>query len=577
MNILGISFLSHDSSAAIIVDGKVVAMVEEERCSRVKHDNGFPYKAISFVLNEAGLTSKDIDIVTVPYKFFLGLGRRIAYGLKKFTRAGSFLPRNIGWELINYLSFKKGLRGQFDLHGIPLSPNCQLQMYEHHLSHVASAHLASPFEDSLIISWDGRGEWPCIVYALGKGQQVNIIHRHYFPNSIGQVYQALSQYIGFSDLGDEYKVMGLAAYGAPTYIDTFRDFIQVNGWRIRINQHYMNYHIYNRFMADRYSVHLQDYLGPPRSEDEPILQRHKDIACSIQTRVNEVGVEVARALRKEFKFNKLCLTGGVAQNIIMNQQIYQKADFDEVFVQPASHDAGLSIGSALLASVNSGDMKDRFVMKSTAWGPSFSSIEVEAELKNYNLSYVKPEDICLTTSRMLADGKVVGWFSGKTEFGPRALGYRSILADARLPEMKDIVNSKIKFRESFRPFAPSVLAESFYDYFDLAPINPFMTFYASVKPKKLGTIPAVIHVDDSARPQAVFRNENPKYWQLIKNFEKQTGIPIILNTSFNVKGEPIVNSPSDALRCFFSTGLDYLIIEDFVVVKRDTAEIKQYL
>lgn len=569
MIILGITYLSHDSSAALIVDGKVIAIAEEERFSRKKHDNGFPAQAIQFVLKQANITADQIDIVALPYQFFNSMGKRIAYGLRNLTKAKSFLIKNLGHEVFTYLSFEDKILGEFKFNDVELRSDCKIQMYEHHLCHASSTYLSSAYDQSLIISWDGRGEWPCILYALAEGDRIQVIDRCYFPHSIGQVYQAATQYLGFSDIGDEYKVMGLAPYGSPKYLETFKKILQVDGWNIQVDQSYSNYHIYNRFMADRYSMQLEKELGPARHPSEGMDQRHQDIAASIQERVNQIGIQVANALKKAHPHIKnLCITGGVAQNIIMNQRIYEHAEFDQVFVGPSSYDGGLSLGAALLAAHDAGAMKDRFVMEHGSWGKGYSTQEICNEVENCGLIHAKPQDVIKTAATLLSQGCVLGWFQGRAEFGPRALGHRSILADPRKAEMKETVNRKIKFREEFRPFAPSVLEEKFTEYFDGCPVNPFMTFSARVR-SSASPIPGVTHVDNSARPQAVRKSTQPQYWSLIKAFEEITSVPVLLNTSFNVKGEPIVNSPTDAIRCFFSTGIDYLILENVIVSKKN--------
>lgn len=578
MNILGISYLSHDSSAVLISDGVVIAMIEEERISRIKHDNSFPTQAIKYVLREGGIRESEIDIIAIPYKWHTALGRRAVYGIRNIHKTRSFFLRNVMPQILGLsTNIEEKIRGLIGRNIGKLSETCKVVFYEHHVSHAASTYLASPFDRSLIISWDGRGEWPCILAALGRGNKIEIIHREYFPNSIGQAYQAVSQYLGFSDMGDEYKVMGLSAYGEPNYMRTLRKFIEIKKGRISINQDYMAYYIYNREMADRFSLNMTRQLGASRHEQEPIEQRHMDIARSLQERVNEVGVEFARFLRARHGDVNLCLAGGVAQNIILNHKIYDEAGFDNVFVQPASHDAGLALGAALLACGDHRDTRQRFIMRETGWGPSFSSHAIRDELKNYGLSFVQVADVERVAARMIANGHVIGWFSGRSEFGPRALGHRSILADPRKPEMKDIVNRKIKFREEFRPFAPSVLAEHFSEYFSGAPVNQYMTFYSSLRNGRGEIIPAVTHVDGSARPQAVFQDCNPAYWRLIDAFRAETGVPVVLNTSFNVKGEPIANSPGDAIRCFFSTGIDFLVLEDCIVFKRNKNQIKEFL
>lgn len=578
MNILGLSYLSHDTAAALIQDGCVVAIAEEERFTRKKHENAFPAQSIRFVLEEGKIRSDQVDILALPYMFFKNILLRSWYGIRNFRKCKTFLLKNVVSELLWAPIFKKKLLEEFAHSGLSLSDHCKIQLYEHHVSHAASIYFSSPFDSSLIISWDGRGEWPSGLYAIGEGETIRVIDECHFPNSIGQLYQAVTQYLGFSALGDEYKVMGLAPYGKPQYLDVFRDVLRVDGWRIKVNQNYMNYHIYSPLMADRVSTNFANTLGPNRKNGEPIDQRHMDIAASLQARVNEIGVKVATALRESFdEKENLCITGGVGQNIVMNQHIYQHSGFKNVFVGPASYDGGLSLGCALLAAYKTNDMAQRFTIQHASWGKYYSPEEIETELRNYDLPYHHIDNVEEVTARLISKGFVIGWLHGKAEFGPRALGNRSILADPRRPEMRDIVNQKIKFREEFRPFAPVVLEERFSDFFEAAPPSPYMSFSALVKEDKRSVIPAVTHVNGTARPQVISKEDNLRYWSVVHEFEKMTGCPVLLNTSFNVKGEPIVNSPSDAIRCFYSTGLDFLILEDYVVYKNNGEMLAKYI
>jgi len=571
MNILGLSWLSHDASAALVVGGRPIAMAEEERFSRRKHDASFPRHAIAFALAQGGLVSADVDIVTVPYAPFLALTSRLEYALANFGRDPAFLLRSLRSEWAHWRGLKAAVRVQFEHAGFPLSPKCRVFGLEHHLCHAASAYLASPFERAAILSWDGRGEWPSLLRATGEGGRIEIIDRSFPPHSLGQFYESFTRHLGFGDFGDEYKVMGLAPYGSPDFAEAFRTLVRVVDGHPRIDPARWRYRAHRRNAGDGYRIAMEAVIGGPRRADEPLADRHRAIAASLQSRMNEVGVEIASALRRRTGMNDLCLTGGVAQNIVMNRHIFREAGFERVFVQPASHDGGLSLGGALLAASRAGELKDRFVMRSAAWGPSFDPSAIERELEACGLTYRKTGDPAGEAAALLASGRVIGWFQGRAEFGPRALGQRSILADPRHAGTRDLVNAKIKFREEFRPFAPAVLASRFDDYFAGAPANPFMTFAADARREKAGAMPAVVHVDGTARPQSVDPSHQPLFARLIGDFGDRTGVPVVLNTSFNVKGEPIVNSPTDAIRCFYSTGLDALILEDCLLVKNDDA------
>jgi carbamoyltransferase len=569
MNILGLSWLSHDASAALLRDGRPVAMAEEERFSRLKHDAAFPRRAIAFALATGGLASRDVDIVTIPHAPFLAMAPRLGYAADNIARDPLFALRTLRTEFGHWRGLDAAVRGQFARADLPLSPGCRIVRLEHHLCHAASAYLASPFDRAAILSWDGRGEWPSLMRATGHDGRIDVIDRSFPPHSLGQLYESFTRFLGFGDFGDEYKVMGLAPYGRPDFADDFRGLLGVVDGHPRIDPARWRYHAHQRASGDGYRILMADAIGGPRRSGEPLTDRHRAVAASLQQRMNEVGVEIATALRRATGATDLCLAGGVAQNIVMNREIFRAAGFERVFVQPASHDGGLSLGGALAAASAAGDMRERFVMTSTAWGAAFEPRVVEGELRACGLAYRKIDDPADAAASLLAAGRVVGWFQGRAEFGPRALGQRSILADPRRAETKDVVNAKIKFREEFRPFAPAVLAARFADYFEGAPANAFMTFAAGVRAERAADIPAVVHVDGTARPQAVEPATQPLFARLLSAFGRRTGLPVLLNTSFNVKGEPIVNAPTDAIRCFFSTGLDALILGDYVLTKPD--------
>lgn len=567
MNVLGISWFTHDTSATFIVDGKVVAMAEEERFSRRKHDTAFPSRAIAFALARAGLKASDIDVVGLPYRPFLGLAPRIAYAAANIGRDPLFLPRSLRGEIRKWRGLEADVRARFRLADMPLSEKCRIVGLEHHLCHAASTFLASPFDKAAILTWDGRGEWPSLMRAVGDRGRISVIDREFPPHSLGQLYESFTRHLGFGDFGDEYKVMGLAPYGRPDFIDEFRSLVAFRNGRIAIDPARWRYFAHQRMDGDGYRISLGDAVGPPRHPGAAIEPRHRAIAASLQERMNEIGVEIALHLRNRTGARHLCLAGGVAQNIVMNRRIFREAGFDDVFVQPAAHDGGLSLGAALHLATEAGDMRERFVMRSTAYGASYASEAVENEVKACGLRYLRLADPATTAAEILSRNGVLGWFQGRAEFGPRALGRRSILADPRQAANRDLVNAKIKFREEFRPFAPAVLGARYADYFENAPANPFMTFAADAKAEAAQRIPAVVHVDGTARPQTVDASVHPEFAALIAAFAERTGVPVVLNTSFNVKGEPIVNSPTDAIRCFYSTGLDALIMEDCLLVK----------
>ncbi len=563
MNILGITLFTHDSSATLIKGEKIVGCCEEERFTREKHTSNFPAESIKHLLSEGKIESNKINQVVVPYLPMKSYLSRILFCLVNNKSINATIKAIYG-DLILFFRIKKRIKSLFERHNLKLSSDCQITCFEHHLAHAASAYYVSNFKDAVIITWDGRGEWPCLTVSKTKNNKIIKVLEQSAPNSLGLFYESVTKYLGFKDFGDEYKVMGLSAYGKPKYYNEIKKIINLNekGF-FKIDAKKWKYNIYKRNIGDGYRLKLKN-IGK-RKKNEKINNKHFNLASSVQKVFNEIGSNFVKNIHKKYDCENLCLAGGVAQNIVMNQNIYLKSGFKNIFVQPASHDAGLSLGGALLAANKIG-LKLKNNEFDAFLGKKFNNIEIKSILDTYQIPYEQSKNIFDTTAKIISEGNVVGWFQGKTEFGPRALGSRSILADPRNKNMKKIVNKKIKFRESFRPFAPSVLAEFFKDYFEKAPENEFMCFSANVKMDARKIIPSVTHVDGSARPQVVKKN-NLLFWKLIKSFHKITNVPVLLNTSFNVKGEPIVNSPTDALRCFYSSGLDYLVLGNFLIRK----------
>jgi carbamoyltransferase len=476
------------------------------------------------------------------------------------------------------------LSASFDL--APEAIRAQIHRIEHHTAHLASAFFVSPFEQAAVLSADGLGDFASSMCAIGEGNRMKSLGEVRFPHSLGMYYTALTQYLGFWKFGDEYKVMGLAAYGQPEFLHEFRRIVQTDGpLSFRLGLEYFTHQNQGADMTWReagrtpvlgriFSSHLEKRLGPARSEDEPLTERHYNIAASMQAALEEVLSAYWTALAEKTKQRSLCLAGGVAFNCVANGRIFDRSPFERVYVQPAAGDAGLSVGAAFAVAHAILGRPRSFVMDHAAWGPSFSAEELRSIVRNlpasssdFQIDEMAEDALAEATARHIAEGKVVGWFQGRVEWGPRALGQRSILADPRRPEMKDVLNRRIKHRESFRPFAPSILEEAVGEYFENSHPSPFMTFAYSVRPEKRAVIPAPTHVDGTARLQSVSRETNSRYWKLIRAFSNLTGVPVVVNTSFN-DNEPIVCRPEEALDCFRRTQMDVLVMGNFVLEKR---------
>ena len=595
MRILGISAFYHDSAAAIVEDGRVICAAQEERFTRKKHDAGFPHNAVEFCLDFVGVHSPGIDYVAFYDKPFLKFERMIKTFLA-FAPAGfeSFriaIPLWIREKLFQKRSLKNALQrrlGDFDF-------STRLLFAEHHFSHAASAFYPSPFEEAAVLTIDGVGEWATTSAAMGSGNQLAITKEIRFPHSIGLLYSAFTAYLGFKVNSGEYKVMGLAPYGNPTYAGTILDNVidLKSDGSFRLNLEYFNYCTGLTMTNDRFSAL---FGGPPRQPHEPLERRHMDLAASMQAVLDETVLRLTRSLARETGCPNLCLAGGVALNCVANGKVLRDGVFRRLWIQPAAGDAGGALGAALAAyfgyanRVRESRPQDQDAMHGAYLGPEFRQHEIEARLGRMGarFSVLREAALIHTTAATLARGEVAGWFQGRMEFGPRALGGRSIVADARCPAMQSTLNQKIKYRESFRPFAPSVLLEDVADWFELDQESPYMLIVADVAQRRRSPssaddrsspmerlkvprseIPAVTHLDYSARVHTVDAFTNPKYRALLECFKQITECPVLINTSFNVRSEPIVCTPEDAFRCFMGTEMDALAIGDCFLRKSE--------
>ncbi|MBM3565042.1 MAG: carbamoyltransferase [Alphaproteobacteria bacterium] len=596
MRVLGVSAFYHDSAAALVEDGRIVAAAQEERFTRKKHDSGFPRNAIGFCLDHAGIKLADVDFVAFYDKPFLKFERLletyVAFAPKGFSSFRMAMPVWLKEKLFQ----KDLLRKKFSEFDPDFDWMNKLLFSEHHLSHAASAFFPSPFEEALVLTMDGVGEWATTSVAIGKGNTLAVTKELHFPHSLGLLYSAFTYYTGFKVNSGEYKVMGLAPYGEPKYAQTIMDnLMDLKGdGTFRLDQSYFDYCTGLRMTNAKFDAL---FGGPARSPDELLTQKHMDLAASVQKVTEEVVLRLTRSLAAETGAKNLCLAGGVALNCVANGHILRDGRFENIWIQPAAGDAGGAMGAALCAyhlyrgGARVKPANGRDGMAGSYLGPEYSQGEIERRLTAAGAKFrtLSPDEIIARTAKALADGKAVGWFQGRMEFGPRALGGRSFLGDARSPIMQKMLNLKIKYRESFRPFAPSVLREDVAQWFDLDGDSPYMLLVANVAEKYRRTmteaekslfgieklnvprseIPAVTHVDYSARIQTVHRDTNPRYHALISRFKDLTGCPVIVNTSFNVRGEPIVCTPEDAFRCFMGTEAEVLLVGDCILEKSE--------
>ena len=592
-SILGISAFYHDSAACLLKDGKIVAAAQEERFTRKKHDPGYPHHAIEFVLNYGKIKLNDIDQIVFFEKPFLKFERLletyVAFAPRGFISFAKAMPLWIKEKLFQ----KNLLFNKLKEHDKNYKSDQNIFFSDHHLSHAASAFFPSPFKEALILTADGVGEWATTTVAVGKDNDLEIKKEIHFPHSLGLLYSAFTYYTGFKVNSGEYKLMGLAPYGNPIYENNIKKLVDIKeDGTFRLDQKYFNYATGLTMTNNKFN----DLFGqtPRNPKNEKITQFHMDIAASIQKVTEEIMIKLVKAVRKEYDIKNLCLAGGVALNCVANGKILKEKIFDNIWIQPAAGDAGGSLGAALALwhkeQGNKREVNLKDDMKGSYLGTEFSQEEIEKELKLIGAKFEKVnyKDLINKTSEFLSNEKAIGWFQGRMEFGPRALGNRSILGDPRSDKMQKNLNLKVKNRESFRPFAPSVLREDVSDWFDIDVDSPYMLLVANInsdkkiemtkEQKKLfgidklnikrSEVPAVTHVDYSARIQTVTKDTNQRYHDLISKFKDKTGCPIIVNTSFNVRGEPIVNTPTDAFNCLMGTELDYLVIGNCILDKK---------
>lgn len=566
MIVLGISCYYHDSAACIIKDGKIVAGAAEERFTRIKHDNSFPLKAIEFCLDSLGISANEVDVVSFYEKPLIKFERIISQHLENFPKSYKQFVNTIGPWFESRLKIKKTLEERLNYFG-------EVNFIDHHLSHAASAFYLAPFKNSAIVTVDGVGEWSTTTIGYGSGEKIQIDKEIYFPHSLGLLYSTLTTYLGFSANDSEYKVMGLAAYGDPKpYKKHFDKIIDVfPDGSFKLNMEFFDFDWADHMPSKK----MSELFGHPiRKKEEPVKRYHENIAASLQVKLEEVVINLLNTAYKTYKTKNLCFAGGVALNSVLNGKILSNTPFEKLFIPPDPSDAGAAMGAAMYSYTQ---ITKKMVEKKNFHpylGPEYKWYQIEAELKKYKLKYKfikKDKELVAETAKLIKNKKVIGWFQGRMEWGPRALGNRSILASATTTKMRDIINEKVKKREMFRPFAPVILEEETKKYFVTDKyVSPSARWMLMVYPfKKLGIkqVPAVVHVDNSGRLETLIRKDNPKYYDLVKAYDSLTGIPIIINTSFNIKEEPIVCSPKDAIKCFLGTDIDYLIIDNYVIKK----------
>lgn len=574
MYILGINAYHPNSSACIVKDGQLIAAAEEERFRRIKHWAGFPALAIRYCLNEAGVGLEDIDYVGIsrdPWqhlhkKIILALRRRLPVQFLKSRLDNMARVRGIKETLCSEFGFSAG---EF---------RARIYNIEHHRSHIASSFFVSGFDDAAVLSIDAMGDFVSTMWGKAQGNRIKILDWIEFPHSLGFLYSAATQFLGFTKFGDEFKVMGLSSYGRPRYVDKLRKILLFDKeGKFRLNLDYFCFYSAGiKMLWDNqepkvealYSKEWTSQFGPPRQPGGELSQLHQDIAASLQAILEEAYFHILKHLYKQTNISRLCLAGGVALNCVANGKIFGSTPFKEIFVQPAANDAGTSVGAAYYIYHQILNQPRSFMMQHAYWGPESKGQEVESLLAEQGVDFKRLEEgeLVLRAARALAEGKIIGWFQQRMEWGPRSLGNRSILADPRKPEMKDILNARIKHREPFRPFAPSILKENVEEYFGKNYTSPFMLFSLAVREEKIRDIIASVHIDGTARFQTVSKEANPLFWQLIDEFRKITGVPALLNTSFN-ENEPIVCKPLEALDCFLRTKMDILVIGNYIIEK----------
>ena len=599
MYILGISAFYHDSAACILKNGEIVAAAQEERFTRKKHDPGFPHHAIQYCLKEAAIAATQIDNVVFYEKPFLKFERLLetylAFAPKGFTSFAQAMPLWIKDKLFQKSALNKELKFALDEN---IDWQERLLFSEHHLSHAASAFYPSPFDRAAVLTLDGVGEWTTTSVAVGRGSELKVLKEIHFPHSLGLLYSAFTYYTGFKVNSGEYKVMGLAPYGEPRYSDLIKEKLITiaSDGSFQLDMSYFDYATGLTMTNKKFNAL---FGGPPRKSETELTQREMDLAASVQKVTEDIVINIAKGIAKDTGEKNLCLAGGVALNCVANGILLREKVFDNIWIQPAAGDAGGALGAALSIwylhhKKDRNPSSNRDSMKGAFLGPGFEDNEIESKLKSLGAVYIKlsEEDLIEEVASALATEKAVGWMQGRMEFGPRALGARSIIADPRSPSMQKQLNLKVKYRESFRPFAPSVLRDDVDDWFEHDSDSPYMLFVADVQKDKhltmtsneeelfgidklnvpRSSVPAITHIDYSARIQTVHEDTNSKYHAVISKFKEKTGCPLVVNTSFNVRGEPIICSPEDAFKCFMGTELDVLAIGNYLLLKEDQNE-----
>ena len=572
MYVLGISCYYHDAGAALIRDGQLLAAAEEERFNRQKHYSDFPSHAIRYCLAEAGITIDEVGYIGFYEKPLVKFSRILETTLAAWPLTYWTWVQSMPVWLVSKLRIGRTIQQE-------LTTDKDVYYCQHHLAHAASAFLVSPFEEAAIITADGVGEWTTTGWGVGRGSDIRLEKEIRFPHSVGLLFSAITAYLGFRVNDAEWKVMGLAPYGRPRYVDKFREVVDIrDDGSFRLNMRYFSHTYSTRKMFNRRWERL--FGRPQRARETELDEFHEDIAHSGQKTVEEIMVKMATHVHARTGLDNVCIAGGVGLNCVANWRILQESGFKNIFIQPAAGDSGGALGTAFYLYNSVLKNPRTFVMRHACWGPSFTDDRIEAAIHEKGLAYKyydREENLLQATAGLIDEGKVVGWFQGRMEFGPRALGSRSLVADARNPRMKDLINAKVKFREAFRPFAPSVLLEHAHQYFEMPPgmEAPFMLLVPKVREDKRSVIPAVTHRDGTGRVQTVSEQANGRFYRLIKAFAKRTGVPVVINTSFNVRGEPIVCTPEDALNTFLNTGIDVVAMGNCLVsVKPGQADFK---
>jgi len=565
MNILGINSVAVDAAASLLSKGKVIAAMEEERFTRIKHDGAFPVNAIESCLSIGKIEASDLDAICFSFDEWKAVRSRLLYFMSRGdVRALWNTICKRGKAFIGQLQHETTFQKKFSI-----TKKTKIYKFDHHLSHAASCFFPSPFDKAAILILDAAGEDTSISIHIGRDNRIQTLKKYPYGQSLGALYTSLTEFLGFKPNSGEGKVMGLAAYGEASFAKQMEQLLTLKpGGEINLDLSYFTHH---RGLGSHCSSRFHKEFGLPRIPESQITKRDENLAASLQKKLEDAAIHIARHLKKISGVDQLCLAGGVALNGVMNAAILEHSGFKEVYLMPSPGDSGSSAGAALLHyHHNQNQQREAGLFETPFLGVSFSDEEVETEVKKFpNLRWEKRPDFLEYTAYKLSQGAIVGWFQGRFEFGPRALGARSILADPRRADMKDILNERVKFRESFRPFAPAILYEHRADYFENCHDNPFMLLVFRIREKMRDRIPSGVHIDGTGRGQTVHKEISPTFWELIRKFRDKTGVPVLLNTSFNVRGEPIINSPFEALQCFVKTKIDFLVMGDIVVWKQD--------